>query len=66
MTKEKKVCDALTRLIEINKVDIKPESWIDRWEDKSASEGIDVITLAYGDQVLADLARLRLRMTTQL
>ena len=30
MTKDKKVCDALTRLIETNKVNIKPESWVDR------------------------------------
>ena len=30
MTKDKKVCDALTRLIETNKVNLKPESWVDR------------------------------------
>jgi hypothetical protein len=30
MTKDKKVCDALTRLIETNKVNVKPESWVDR------------------------------------
>ena len=30
MTKDKKVNDALTRLIETNKLHIDPESWIDR------------------------------------
>ena len=29
ITKDKKVYNALTRLIEINKVNLKPESWVD-------------------------------------
>ena len=30
ITKDKKVYNALTRLIKTNKVNVKPESWVDR------------------------------------